>query len=144
MEEKNDENIYGQRLFTADRDSPKGCTTIMQQPHRFWITTATSTRRRFMRTVSSKISHRYGSAATIINGASCVPAAWTNASLQATLPTKRKFLKWAEVLGKAIGNPLFHWSHLELQKYFGYHGVLNKSTAEEVWELCTSASPSRI
>ena len=49
---------------------------------------------------------------------------------------KEKFLKWAEVLGKAIGNPLFHWSHLELQKYFGYHGVLNKNTAEEVWELC--------
>lgn len=49
---------------------------------------------------------------------------------------KEKFLKWAEVLGKAIGNPLFHWSHLELQKYFGYHGVLNKNTAEEVWGIC--------
>lgn len=49
---------------------------------------------------------------------------------------KEKFLKWAEVLGKAIGNPLYHWSHLELQKYFGYHGALNKNTAEEVWELC--------
>ncbi len=49
---------------------------------------------------------------------------------------KEKFLKWAEVIGKAIGNPLFHWSHLELQKYFGYHGALNKNTAEEVWDLC--------
>ena len=49
---------------------------------------------------------------------------------------KEKFLKWSEVLGKAIGNPLFHWSHLELKKYFGYNGVLNKKTAEEVWELC--------
>ncbi len=56
-------------------ETAKSCTTIMQQPHRFWITTATSTRRRFMRTVSSRISHRYGSAATIINGVSCVPAA---------------------------------------------------------------------
>lgn len=55
-----------------------------------------------------------------------------------------KFLKWAEVLGKAIGNPLFHWSHLELQKYFGYHGALNAKTAEEVWELCNRklAEPS--
>lgn len=51
-------------------------------------------------------------------------------------PDKEKFLKWAECVGKAIGNPLFHWSHLELQKYFGYHGVLNKKTAEEVWDLC--------
>lgn len=51
-------------------------------------------------------------------------------------PDREKFLKWAGVLGKAIGNPLFHWSHLELKKYFGYSGVLNKKSAEEVWELC--------
>lgn len=49
---------------------------------------------------------------------------------------QEKFFKWAEVLGNAIGNPLFHWSHLELQRYFGYTGVLNKNTAEEVWNLC--------
>ena len=47
-----------------------------------------------------------------------------------------KFCKWAECVGKAIGNPLFHWSHLELHRYFGYNGHLNKSTAEEVWNLC--------
>ena len=50
---------------------------------------------------------------------------------------KEKFFKWAGVLGKAIGNPLFHWSHLELKKYFGYCGVLNQNTAEEVWTLCS-------
>ena len=47
-----------------------------------------------------------------------------------------KFIKWAEVLGKGIGNPLYHWSHLELRNYFGYTGVLNGDTAEEVWQLC--------
>lgn len=47
-----------------------------------------------------------------------------------------KFEKWAETLEKAIGNPLYHWSHLELQRYFDYHGVLNRETAKEVWELC--------
>ena len=47
-----------------------------------------------------------------------------------------KFLKWAEVLGRAVGNPLYHWSHLELRRFFGYEGVLNASTAEEVWKLC--------
>lgn len=59
-------------------------------------------------------------------------------------PDKEKFLKWSEVLGKAIGNPLFHWSHLELQRYFGYNGILNKNTAEEVWNLCNEklAGPS--
>ncbi|MBR6302609.1 MAG: glucuronate isomerase [Lachnospiraceae bacterium] len=57
---------------------------------------------------------------------------------------KEKFLKWAECLGKAIGNPLYHWSHLELQRYFGYHGALSSKTAEEVWELCNKklAEPS--
>ncbi|MBQ8568133.1 MAG: glucuronate isomerase [Oscillospiraceae bacterium] len=56
---------------------------------------------------------------------------------------REKFQKWAEVLGKAIGNPLLHWSHLELQRFFGYEGVLNGDTAEEVWNLCNEklASP---
>jgi glucuronate isomerase len=49
-----------------------------------------------------------------------------------------KFVAWAKVLGKAIGNPLFHWSHLELKKYFGYEGVLNQKTADEVWNLCNA------
>lgn len=51
-------------------------------------------------------------------------------------PDREKFQKWAETLEKAIGNPLYHWSHLELQRYFGYTGVLNGETAEEVWNLC--------
>lgn len=51
-------------------------------------------------------------------------------------PAREKFQKWAETLEKAVGNPLFHWSHLELQRYFDYHGVLNGETAEEVWNLC--------
>lgn len=46
---------------------------------------------------------------------------------------KEKFLKFAEALPKAIGNPMYHWCHLELKTYFGYDGVLNKDTAEEVW-----------
>ena len=49
-----------------------------------------------------------------------------------------KFEKYAEVLGRAIGNPLYHWSHLELRRFFGYEGILNAQTAKEVWDL-TSA-----
>lgn len=48
---------------------------------------------------------------------------------------KEKFFKYAETLPKAIGNPVYHFSHLELQRYFGYDKPLNKDTAEEVWEL---------
>ena len=51
---------------------------------------------------------------------------------------REKFQKWAQTLEKAIGNPLYHWSHLELQRYFGYYGALNGETAEEVWNLCNA------
>ncbi len=47
-----------------------------------------------------------------------------------------KFLKFAELMPKAIGNPMYHWCHLELKNYFGYDGVLNAETARHVWELC--------
>ena len=50
-------------------------------------------------------------------------------------PDREKFQKFAEALPKAIGNPMYHWCHLELKKYFGYTGVLNGNTAEEVWQL---------
>ncbi|MBQ3002423.1 MAG: glucuronate isomerase [Clostridia bacterium] len=49
-----------------------------------------------------------------------------------------KFCKFAELLPKAIGNPMYHWCHLELKNYFGYNGVLNAETAPEVWQLCNA------
>lgn len=49
---------------------------------------------------------------------------------------REKFQAWAETLDKAIGNPLYHWTHLELQRYFDYHGRLGADTAQEVWDLC--------
>ena len=51
-------------------------------------------------------------------------------------PDKEKFVMWAKTLSNAIGNPLYHWSHLELKQYFGYEGYLSEDTADEVWELC--------
>ena len=51
---------------------------------------------------------------------------------------REKFQAWAETMPKLIGNPLYHWSHLELRRYFGYDGYLNGDTAEEVWNLCNA------
>ena len=48
---------------------------------------------------------------------------------------REKFQKFAEALPRAIGNPMYHWCHLELKAYFGYDGVLNGETAEQVWQL---------
>lgn len=51
-------------------------------------------------------------------------------------PDRDKFQKFAETLPRCVGNPMYHWCHLELKTYFGYEGVLNGETAEEVWQLC--------
>ena len=53
-------------------------------------------------------------------------------------PAREKFQKWAETLGRCVGNPVFEWSHLELKRYFGYEGVLNGKTAQEVWDLANA------
>ncbi len=49
---------------------------------------------------------------------------------------KEKFFAWAETLEKLIGNPLYHWSHLELQRYFNCFEPLTKANAEKIWNLC--------
>ncbi len=51
---------------------------------------------------------------------------------------REKFQKFAEALPKAIGNPMYHWCHLELKKYFDFNGNLNGKTAEQVWDLCNA------
>lgn len=45
-----------------------------------------------------------------------------------------KFLAFAETLPFAIGNPLYHWTHLELQRYFGITETLSPKTAPMIWE----------
>lgn len=44
-----------------------------------------------------------------------------------------KFCAWAEAMPNFIGNPLYHWTHLELQRYFGINKTLSPSTADEIW-----------
>ena len=45
-----------------------------------------------------------------------------------------KFLAWAKTLPMAIGNPLYHWAHLELQRFFGIYDVIDEDTAPLIWE----------
>ncbi|MDD3244489.1 MAG: glucuronate isomerase [Eubacteriales bacterium] len=47
-----------------------------------------------------------------------------------------KFLAWAKTLPQLAGNPLYHWTYLELKRYFDYDGPLNAQTAREVYDLC--------
>ena len=45
-----------------------------------------------------------------------------------------RFLAWAGTVPMAVGNPLFHWTHLELRRYFGIDDVLTPATAKRVWD----------
>lgn len=47
-----------------------------------------------------------------------------------------KFEKWAETVPFTLRNPLYHWTHLELQKPFGIDTLLNGKTAKGIWEQC--------
>ncbi len=49
-------------------------------------------------------------------------------------PAKDKFIKFCECLQYAIGNPLYHWTHLELQRYFGIFDIVTSENAEKIWD----------
>jgi glucuronate isomerase len=46
---------------------------------------------------------------------------------------KEKFMAWAKSVPNTLRNPLYHWSHLELKRYFGIDLLIDESTAEEIW-----------
>ena len=55
-----------------------------------------------------------------------------------------KFLKWAETVPYTLRNPLYHWTHLELQRYFGVEELLGPHNARAIFEHCNTqlAKPS--
>ncbi|MCJ7649589.1 MAG: glucuronate isomerase [Candidatus Lokiarchaeota archaeon] len=49
-----------------------------------------------------------------------------------------KFQKWAETVPKTIRNPLYHWTHLELQRYFNIEDLLNPTTCKTIYDHCSN------
>lgn len=49
-----------------------------------------------------------------------------------------KFQKWAETVPYTLRNPLYHWTHLELKRYFGIEDILNGDTARRIYDECTA------
>lgn len=45
-----------------------------------------------------------------------------------------KFLAWAKTVPMTIGNPLYHWTHLELRRYFEVQDLLNEKNADAIWQ----------
>ena len=52
---------------------------------------------------------------------------------------KAQFLKWAETVPYTMRNPLYHWTHLELQRYFGITDLLSKKTGPQIFEQTNTA-----
>jgi len=51
---------------------------------------------------------------------------------------EEKFMKWAETVPYTMRNPLYHWTHLELQRYFGVTEVLNSASAKRIYDHCAA------
>jgi glucuronate isomerase len=51
---------------------------------------------------------------------------------------EEKFAAWAKTVPRTLRNPLYHWTHLELKKYFGIQKLLNENSSEEIYEKCSS------
>ena len=51
-------------------------------------------------------------------------------------PDYEKFLAFAKTLPLLIGNPMYHWTHLELKRYFGIDEELNEESCERIWNKC--------
>jgi glucuronate isomerase len=49
-----------------------------------------------------------------------------------------KFEKWAETVPHTLRNPLYHWTHLELKRFFGIDLLLNPQTARKIWDECNA------
>lgn len=56
---------------------------------------------------------------------------------------KDKFTKWAETVPYTLRNPLFHWTHLELKRYFNIDEILQPSSATEIYEKANSILASK-
>ena len=66
----------------------------------------------------------------IINGARCGSMGSMNPYITGKKNDWEKFLKWAETVPYTLRNPLYHWTHLELQRYFGIEKILNEGSAQ--------------
>ena len=51
---------------------------------------------------------------------------------------KEKFIAYCTVLGTAFGNPLYHWSQVELKEFFGCEKEINAQNAEAIWDECNA------
>ena len=94
------------KLFQLCKDEPLLTGTAIYPP------------RRYTRISSPRILLSFGWAATITNGGQCAATAHKRGYITGNKSGYEKFKAWAKVMPSLIGNPLYHWTHLELQRFF--------------------------
>jgi glucuronate isomerase len=58
-------------------------------------------------------------------------------------PDNEKFEKWAQTVPLTLRNPLYHWTHLELKRYFGINELLNGDNAKDIYDACSEMLSSK-
>ena len=53
-------------------------------------------------------------------------------------PDREKFQAWARTVPRTLGNPLYHWTHLELKRVFGIDELLDEQSADRIYDRCTA------
>lgn len=56
---------------------------------------------------------------------------------------QEKFFAYADTVQNCFGNPLYHWTHLELKRYFSVDEILTPESAERIWEICNEKLSSK-
>ena len=110
-------------------------------------TTATCRRKMWPRTGGSRISSKSGWRAITTNGGRCGRMAFRSASAPAT-PTRTRSSSRGRDRSSSLRNPLYHWTHLELKRYFGIDELLDEQSPPAIWdtaneELTAPASARR-
>jgi glucuronate isomerase len=70
----------------------------------------------------------------IINGGACEQMEFLRNLFTGNKSDWEKFQKWAETVPFTLRNPLYHWTHLELQRYFDVNDILNPDTARKIYD----------
>ena len=100
----------------------------------FSTITATCLPRTSRKIGASGTSSRFGWRAITTSGAPCAPTASRSAIAPADAAPYEKFMAWARTVPYTLRNPLYHWTHLELKRYFGIDELLDEHTGPAIWE----------
>ena len=126
--------VHPRQFSPAHADCGAALSPVCRGRSRSSITIATCRRGTSRRTGNSRTCSRSGWRATITSGGRCAPTGWPSAICTGAATPFEKFQAWAATVPHTLRNPLYHWTHLELKRYFGIDELLDEGSAERIWK----------